>query len=1232
VKGDPVRAQVQLLGPVDIVLGGVYQKISGLRRKALLSVLALNPGQVVSTDQLIDIVWGGAAESVTTNTLQRHISYLRALLGNRRAVVARPPGYLLDLPPESVDVQLAEQLIDRAARAHEPAEQARLAHQARGLWRGEPLGGVAGVAWLEERAQRLGDLFLRAMHTLVDARLALGEHGGVLPELEQLARQHPLDERLQGQLILALYRSGRQADALDRYQRMRHTLAGELGIVPSIELRELETAILRQDPTLAAPRPTTAAQPAAGPHQPGLVRLGGTPVVGRADELAVVRAAVESAARGRGGAVIAIGEPGIGKTRLATETARLAEQAGFTVLRGRAGTPQAQFRPLTEALLSVLRREGAPGQPELGPYRPALSMLIPQSRGEGERASDNSLVVLAEAVLRLLATLGRPHGCVLVLEDLHDADADTLAVVDYLMDNAGRERLLVIGTCRTTPGPALRLLREAQHRRVAAVVELHRLADDQVRDLAANCLGVEAGAVPEAVIDRLRATADGVPLHVEELLAAMVADGVLTWAGDRWECTGPMPAGVPASLQITLMGRIDRLSPATGALLQAAALFGRRFPAAAAGAAAGVRDAALLTCLREAVDSQLVVPDDDPQWCAFRHVLTAESLLARPLPLERAALARRAAEALDGPSAPRFDGTEQLAGTLWSAAGEPAIAAGHFARAGRQAIAQGAVSTAISLLERAQALPAGPGSGAVTLEVREALVDAYAVAGRVADAYALGDHFAAQTAPHWRARIHLQLAEVAVAAGHWRQGRHELAGARHSAGTSADPVLVCRMDAVEAQLAFGDPTTPDRSATTIELAERALRGAEATGRPEVSCSALKTLGRCARLRSLAEADALYERGLAIAEEHGLVTWRISLLYHLGADRGIRDADDRCLRDALAIATEAGAVTMALDIELELSILRLCRGEFEAADAGARHCEETAARLRLTQTQRVAAGVRVMVAGHQARRFDVAARLARFAELGGEDDDFSSAVHGLGASFCHLLHEEPGPAQAELERASAREARQPTTYLSFIHGPHLLLAVSSGVAGGAECAAFAESAQNEAAWNRQFLMLAEALVHGRAGRAADADRAMARFVELSAPYPLAHHLGLRLVAQSALDDRWGDPVSWLRTAGAYFHDTAPQVARACRALMRRAGASVPQHRQGSAALPARLRRHGVTVREYEVLDLVAAGLTNQQIGVRLYLSPRTVEKHVASLLLKAGAPRRSALAAFAAESG
>jgi DNA-binding CsgD family transcriptional regulator len=195
----------------------------------------------------------------------------------------------------------------------------------------------------------------------------------------------------------------------------------------------------------------------------------------------------------------------------------------------------------------------------------------------------------------------------------------------------------------------------------------------------------------------------------------------------------------------------------------------------------------------------------------------------------------------------------------------------------------------------------------------------------------------------------------------------------------------------------------------------------------------------------------------------------------------------------------------------------------------------------------------------------------------------------------------------------------------VPGPHLLLSVLRGQAGIPECRAFARSAQAQAGWNRLFLLLARAILHGRAGRPAAAERMFTEFDGLARRYPLAHHLGLRLAAPCAMEDGWGDPVRWLRAAAAYFRQDAPAVAGASRRLLRAAGAAVPQHRHGSEDVPLTLRERGVTVREYEVLCLVAQRLTNHEIGQRLFVSPRTVEKHVARLLLKIGVTDRWALA-------
>jgi DNA-binding CsgD family transcriptional regulator/transcriptional regulator with XRE-family HTH domain/tetratricopeptide (TPR) repeat protein len=956
------------------------------------------------------------------------------------------------------------------------------------------------------------------------------------------------------------------------------------------------------------------------------IRLGSAPMVGRDSEYALLRGAVEATARRKGGTVFIVGEPGIGKSRLAAEIGAFAEHRGLTVLRGRAGQPPGQFRPLTEALLSVLRWSGPPEVAGLRPYRSALARLVPEWTGD-DTAEEPSMVVLAEAVFRLVAFVGRERGCVLMLEDLHDADPDTLAVLDYLIDNAAAAPLLIIATTRSGSAPAASLCDAAQRRRAAAVLALHRLDAAAVQELAAGCLNVARDGVPAAAVEQLLESADGVPLYVEELLAEMAATGALTWEDGRWTGSREVGCRIPPGLTATLLGRVDRLSAGTVSLLTSAALFGRRFPATAAGAAAGIDGLRLVDCLREAVSSRLAEPEDDPQWYAFRQVLTAEALRARLLPLERSLYARRAAEALEEGQAGRFAEMDQLAGELWCVAGEPARGAQRLLVAGRTAAAQGAVLTAIVVLERAL----GVATGDVAADVATGLIKAYATAGRIGDAYALGARARDGSRPGQRTGLHLQLARVAVAAGDWARGREELARARTHAGAQPDPTTAAGMDAAEAQLIFGDPMSPQRLGGARQMAERALRGALATAQHEVTCSALNTLGRVARLHDLAEADDFYEQALAVAEEHGLLAWRLTLLYHLGADLAIREAEEDRLVQALALANEAGAVLTAFDIEQELSIVRLCRGRFDAAEESARRCEEQAQRLRLTHTRLLALGTRVMIAGHRARRSEMTALAARFAELG-EEDDFSSAVHGLGIAFCHLLHEEREQALAELAWAHDSEVRRPASYLSFIPGPHLFLRVLAGQAGAAECAEFARSAQAQARWNRQFLALAEAVLLGRDGQRTEAADAALRFAGLAEPFPLALHLGLRLVAPDALADGWGEPIPWLRAAEAHFHHSAAAVAGACRALLRATGSPAPQHRRGSDAIPPGLRRCGVTVREFEVCRLVAQGLSDPQISHRLYLSPRTVEKHVAHLLAKTGTGTRHGLVSFVEESG
>jgi DNA-binding SARP family transcriptional activator len=252
---------VRLLGPVDVWADGVSRPVQGVRRTAVLAALALQPGEVVSTDWLIEVVWGDRAPATATATLQSNVSYLRRVLGRRAAIMARPPGYLLDIGEEATDVQAAQRLIRQGSQSGDPGQRLSRLQAAVALWRGRPLTGLAGLAWFDEHAEWLRQLLLEARQGLIDTRLSLGHHTQLIPELETLIRQYPLHEHFHGQLMRALYRAGRQGEALAAYQRLRRTLDEDLGIDPSQPLRELETAILRQDPALDAPLAPTPSAP-----------------------------------------------------------------------------------------------------------------------------------------------------------------------------------------------------------------------------------------------------------------------------------------------------------------------------------------------------------------------------------------------------------------------------------------------------------------------------------------------------------------------------------------------------------------------------------------------------------------------------------------------------------------------------------------------------------------------------------------------------------------------------------------------------------------------------------------------------------------------------------------------------------------------------------------------------------------------------------------------------------
>jgi DNA-binding SARP family transcriptional activator len=242
-----------ILGPLEVRDAGDLVGVPGAKERALLAGLLVHAGRVVSTDRLVEDLWGEAPPGNPANTLQGRVSALRRALGSAgsRLLVTRPPGYVLEVDPDRVDAARFEALVAEAT-ALGPAQgpqAARLLAEALGLWRGPALAEFADQPWARVEAARLEELRLTAVEALAALRLAAGDHTGLVGELEGLVAAQPTRERLRGLLMVALYRSGRQADALEVYQATRVVLAEELGIDPSPELQRLQQAILVQDPT-----------------------------------------------------------------------------------------------------------------------------------------------------------------------------------------------------------------------------------------------------------------------------------------------------------------------------------------------------------------------------------------------------------------------------------------------------------------------------------------------------------------------------------------------------------------------------------------------------------------------------------------------------------------------------------------------------------------------------------------------------------------------------------------------------------------------------------------------------------------------------------------------------------------------------------------------------------------------------------------------------------------------
>jgi YVTN family beta-propeller protein len=264
----------RILGPLEVADQGRELALTGGKQSALLAILLLHPNEVVPTDRLIDELWGEGAPPTAAKSLQVHVSRLRAALDESGAngadgvVLTRSGGYLIRVGPGELDRDRFERLVEEAGGAigdAEPRQALELLGEAFDLWRGPPLADFAYEAFAQQEIARLEELHLAATELRIDAQLALGQHARLIGELETLVERHPFRERLRAQLMLALYRSGRQTEALQAYQNARRTLVDEVGVEPGEELRSLERAILAQDPALDLPAAASVAPPKEEP-------------------------------------------------------------------------------------------------------------------------------------------------------------------------------------------------------------------------------------------------------------------------------------------------------------------------------------------------------------------------------------------------------------------------------------------------------------------------------------------------------------------------------------------------------------------------------------------------------------------------------------------------------------------------------------------------------------------------------------------------------------------------------------------------------------------------------------------------------------------------------------------------------------------------------------------------------------------------------------------------------
>jgi DNA-binding CsgD family transcriptional regulator len=952
-------------------------------------------------------------------------------------------------------------------------------------------------------------------------------------------------------------------------------------------------------------------------------------VVGRDREISMLVDLVEGVARHRrGGAAFLVGDAGVGKSRLAQAAREAAEDRGCQILWGRAvaAASPVPYRPLAEALYSALRSGGPPDAPELRPFLPALGHLVPEWRTKAPDTED-SVVTRGEAVLRLLRVLGHDRGCLVVFEDLHWADADTLAVIEYLTDNLAPEPVALVATLRTDLSDALGVAHALRARHAASVVAVEPLGNDLVTGMAAACLGEP----PPPPVDALLQThADGLPLLVEELLATLVDRSALARTAEGWDLLQVPEPAAPVTFAQSVRQRLDELDREDRRVLEAAAVLGRYFDWSLLSAVTGLPEDRVVETLKTAMSAQLVAEvGDGPSQFRFRHALTREAVLDSLLSAERQLTARAALAAVHEQQ-PDLPGEWcQLAAELARQAGDRRQRAELLLELGRRSASAGALATATEVLDQAQSITSEDDD--LRCEIDERLLAALAEVGHIQRALDVGESLAARMATAGveagrRATVHVVLASAASGATDWSLARSHIQAAQRLLEQRPDDQLIARAEQLAGEIAVGEYRLDDAAGH----GRRALDTAERHDAPEAACAALLLLGRCARITDLHESERLFGAALDLAEAHGLPLWRARALHEVATLDVLRIGTPDRLRASQELAESLGLLSVAAFDEYHRAIVHFLRFELDETLELAHRAQAIARRFRLGLLVPATMIMDVSVAAVRLERRRAEEAANAVLDLVGGDPELTASVIGNGLALASLATNDLARAREEFEAARAAIGGA----LKDVGYPWRGLRVLLRALDGDWSLARSEREQVGTIGHpivRGCIELAEAIAHAAEGDAARARESAARGDESLARTPWFCNLGRRLVGEAMVNNRWGDPVPQLRQAADFFDGHGNHVlAGACKTLLREAGAPVPRRGRGSSPVPAPLRALGVTSREVDVLVLVIEGLSNKEIAARLYLSPRTVEKHVERLVSKTGVAARDELSKYGPE--